>query len=36
VVGGRVRFFVDNVAAAQRQLSISSRLLDLAVAVRSQ
>jgi hypothetical protein len=35
VVGGRVRFFVDNVAAAQRQLAISSRLLELAVAVRS-
>jgi hypothetical protein len=35
VVGGRVRFFIDNLAASQRELSISSRLLGLAVAVRS-
>jgi hypothetical protein len=35
VVGGRVRFFIDNVAASQRQLGVSSRLLGLAVNVRS-
>lgn len=34
VVGGHVRFFIDQSAAAQRGLSISSRLLALAVGVR--
>jgi hypothetical protein len=34
VVGGRVRFFIDLSAAAQRGLSISSRLLALAVGVK--
>lgn len=34
LVGGRVRFFIDQSAAEQRGLSISSRLLALAVAVR--
>jgi hypothetical protein len=32
--GGRVRFFIDQKSAAQRGLSISSRLLALAVGVR--
>jgi hypothetical protein len=35
-VSGRVRFFIDEAAAAQRGLSISSRLLNLAVAVRTR
>ena len=34
IVGGRVRFFIDQAAAAQRGLSISSRLLALALGVR--
>jgi hypothetical protein len=34
LLGGRVRFFIDQSAAAQRGLSISSRLLALAVGVR--
>jgi len=34
VVGGRVRFFIDQAAAQQRGLTISSRLLALAVGVR--
>ena len=34
LVDGRVRFFIDQSAAAQRGLSISSRLLALAVAVK--
>jgi hypothetical protein len=34
VVGGRVRFFIDQSAAAQRGLTISSRLLALAVGVK--
>lgn len=34
IVGNRVRFFIDEAAAAERGLSISSRLLDLATAVR--
>jgi hypothetical protein len=34
VVGGRVRFFIDQAAAQQRGLQISSRLLALAVGVR--
>lgn len=33
---GRVRFFIDEAAAARRGLSISSRLLGLAVAVRTR
>ena len=32
--GGRVRFFIDQSSAAQRGISISSRLLALAVGVR--
>jgi hypothetical protein len=34
IVGGRVRFFINQAAAAERGLSISSRLLALAVGVR--
>jgi hypothetical protein len=34
VSGGRVRFFIDNASAQRRGLSISSRLLALALAVR--
>jgi YfiR/HmsC-like len=34
IVGNRVRFFIDEAAAAQRGLSISSRLLALAAGVR--
>lgn len=34
LVGGRVRFFIDQASAEQRRLSISSRLLALAVGVR--
>jgi hypothetical protein len=34
LVGGRVRFFIDQSAAKQRGLSISSRLLALAAGVR--
>jgi hypothetical protein len=36
LVSGRVRFFIDEAAAAKRGLSISSRLLGLAVAVRTR
>jgi hypothetical protein len=36
LVSGRVRFFIDEAAAARRGLSISSRLLGLAVAVRTR
>ncbi len=36
VVRGRVRFFIDEAAAARRGLSISSRLLSLAVAVKGR
>lgn len=36
VAGGRVRFFVDEAAASARGLSISSRLLALAVGVRQR
>jgi hypothetical protein len=36
LVSGRVRFFIDEGAAAKRGLSISSRLLGLAVAVRAR
>jgi hypothetical protein len=34
VVGGRVRFFIDEHEAGQRGLSISSRLLALAIGVK--
>ena len=34
IVGGRVRFFIDEAVAAERGLSISSRLLALAAGVR--
>ena len=33
-VGGRVRFFIDEGSASQRRMSISSRLLALAVGVK--
>jgi hypothetical protein len=36
VSGGRVRFFIDEAAAAERGLSISSRLLALALGVRQR
>ena len=36
VVSGRVRFFIDDAVAAERGLSISSRLLSLAVGVRQR
>lgn len=36
VVGGRVRFSINEAQAAQRQLAISSRLLALAVEVRQR
>jgi hypothetical protein len=36
LVRGRVRFFIDEAAAAKRGLLISSRLLGLAVAVRAR
>ena len=36
VVSGRVRFFIDDAEAAERGLSISSRLLALAVSVRQR
>lgn len=36
IVSGRVRFFIDEAAAAERGLSISSRLLGLAIAVRTR
>lgn len=36
LVGGRVRFFIDEAAAAERGLSISSRLLALAAGVRQR
>ncbi|MBV9528730.1 MAG: YfiR family protein [Sphingomonas sp.] len=34
IVGGRVRFFIDQASAQQRRLGISSRLLALALGVR--
>ena len=34
--GGRVRFFIDEAEAAERRLSISSRLLALALGVRQR
>ena len=36
IVGGRVRFFIDDAEAAGRGLSISSRLLALAAGVRQR
>jgi len=36
IADGRVRFFIDDAAAAERGLSISSRLLALAVGVRQR
>jgi hypothetical protein len=36
IAGGRVRFFIDEAAAAERGLSISSRLLALALGVRQR
>lgn len=36
IASGRVRFFIDKAAAAQRGLSVSSRLLALALGVRDQ
>jgi hypothetical protein len=36
IVRGRVRFFVDEAAAAARGLVISSRLLRLAIGVRQR
>ena len=36
IVAGRVRFFIDEAAAVERGLSISSRLLALALAVRQR
>ena len=36
IVGGRVRFFIDDAEAAGRGLSISSRLLALAAGVRAR
>lgn len=36
VAGGRVRFFIDEAAASQQGLTISSRLLALALGVRQR
>lgn len=36
IVNGRVRFFIDEAEAAERGLTISSRLLALAVGVRQR
>ena len=36
IIGGRVRFFIDEAQAAERGLSISSRLLALAAGVRQR
>ena len=36
IVSGRVRFFIDEAAAARRGITISSRLLALAVGVRQR
>lgn len=36
IAGGRVRFFIDEAEAAQRRLSISSRLLAVALGVRQR
>lgn len=34
IVGGRVRFYIDQILAAQRGIQISSRLLALAIGVK--
>jgi hypothetical protein len=36
IVGGRVRFFIDDAAAAERGIGISSRLLAVALSVRQR
>ena len=36
IVGGRVRFFIDNAQAQARGLTISSRLLALAIGVNQR
>jgi hypothetical protein len=36
IASGRVKFFIDDAKAAGRGLSISSRLLALAVGVRQR
>ncbi len=36
IASGRVRFFIDEAAAARRNLTVSSRLLALAVGVRQR
>lgn len=36
ISGGRVRFFIDDAAAARQRLTISSRLLALALGVRQR
>ncbi|MEA3030041.1 MAG: hypothetical protein QOG13_1366 [Sphingomonadales bacterium] len=36
IVGGRVRFFIDDAAAAERGIGISSRLLAIAAGVRQR
>ena len=36
IVGGRVRFYINEAAAADRNLSISSRLLALAISVNQR
>jgi hypothetical protein len=36
IMDGRVRFFIDEASAAERGLSISSRLLAIAVSVRAR
>lgn len=36
IVGGRVRFFIDNAQAQARGLTISSRLLALAIGVKQR
>ncbi|MGE5563019.1 MAG: YfiR family protein [Bacillota bacterium] len=36
IVGGRVRFFIDNAQAQARGLTISSRLLALAIGVKQK
>jgi len=36
IVSGRVRFFIDEAAAAQRGISVSSRLLALAVGAKQR
>jgi len=36
IAGGRVRFFIDDALAAERGISISSRLLAVAAGVRQR